>query len=741
LALDVDSQKWGRGLSIIVPTLNEAGNIKPLAERIYASITKPRAKKHIPRFEIIFVDDYSTDKTVDNIKALDTKYHSRIVEKTGDIGKAYSLVQGFAAAKYDLLCYIDADLQYPPEVIPQMVEKVFDDAADLVISNRVTIHTSMSRQAISKINKVQNRLLQGNHYDTQSGLKLFRHDLLQYFELNPQPWTLDMELIAYAETLGCRIESVDIDFAVRASGGSKVNVRKVSLQILKRSIQLRFKPLNYLNFNDQMTSEFGNGFFYKGSTYIPHSNVERRNSAMNRVLPKQILFIAGIVAVLILGFILRWHAAVTIIIALLTVLYFTDLLFNLFLVYRSFSRTPELKVSAAEVGQVPEDEWPTYTIFCPLYKESAVLPQFVRALSRLDYDHAKLQVMLLLEEDDADTIEAAENMSLPDYFQIVVVPHSYPKTKPKACNYGLTVATGEYVVIYDAEDVPNTLQLKQAYLGFKRSPAEVVCIQGKLNFYNPRQNLLTRAFTAEYSLWFDLVLTGLQSINAPIPLGGTSNHFKTHKLRELGGWDAFNVTEDADLGIRLAKQGYRTAIIDAVTLEEANSELKNWFWQRTRWLKGYMQTYLVHSRRLRDFPKGRQRIHAITFQFIIGGKVLSIFINPLMWALTITYFVLRASVGPTIQSFFPTTVLYLAVCSLIFGNFLYLYYYMIGCAKRENYDLIKYAFLIPFYWLAMSAAGWVALVELIYKPHYWSKTKHGLHLSGSELATESPGVD
>src|SRR6185295_4474799 len=163
-------------------------------------------------------------------------------------------------------------------------------------------------------------------------------------------------------------------------------------------------------------------------------------------------------------------------------------------------------------------ELPDYTIFCPLYRERAVLPQFIKAISDLEYPKDKLQVILLLEEDDRQTAAAAEKLSLPPYFETAIVPHSFPKTKPKAMNYGLSLARGEIITIYDAEDVPDPLQLKKAVLAFSRLGPEVICLQSKLNFYNPRQNFLTKIFTAEYSLWFDLVLPGLQCFNAPIPL-------------------------------------------------------------------------------------------------------------------------------------------------------------------------------------------------------------------------------
>jgi cellulose synthase/poly-beta-1,6-N-acetylglucosamine synthase-like glycosyltransferase len=272
-----------------------------------------------------------------------------------------------------------------------------------------------------------------------------------------------------------------------------------------------------------------------------------------------------------------------------------------------------------------------------------------------------------------------------------------------------------------------TTQLKKAVLALKELVSRPF-VSGQIKLYNPKQNLLTRIFTAEYSLWFDLVLTGLHSIGAPIPLGGTSNHFPTAKLRELDGWDAFNVTEDCDLGMRLVKRNYRTAVIDSVTYEEANSGLMNWLLQRTRWIKGYIQTYFVHMRALKDFKAS----HKITFQLVVGGKILSMIINPLMWAVTISYFVFRATFGVWVEQFYPGAVLYMAVFSLIFGNFLYMYYYMIGCAKREYDDLIKYVIFVPFYWLGMSIAAWRAMVEMVTNPHYWSKTKHGLHLNNAK---------
>jgi glycosyltransferase XagB len=367
---------------------------------------------------------------------------------------------------------------------------------------------------------------------------------------------------------------------------------------------------------------------------------------------KQLLLLSAIsVAAL---FLFNWQLTLILALGLMSYFYFADVIFNFFLVTRSIANNREYTAHPHQLASLSDEALPTYTLFfVPSIKKPMFLPQFVEAMKQLDYPADKIQILLLLETDDKATVNRAKNMKLPDNMQVVVVPHTLPKTKPKACNYGLQVATGDISVIYDAEDMPDALQLKKTALAFKHNPDEVICVQAKLNFYNPNQNLLTRLFATEYSLWFDLILPGLQSLNAPLPLGGTSNHFKTAALKQLGGWDAFNVTEDCDLGIRLSANGYRTIMIDSVTLEEANSDTHNWLNQRSRWLKGYMQTYLVHMRQAGQMIKqGKNRLFA-GINMIVGGKLLALLINPIMWALFILYFSLRPLVGPTIEALFP----------------------------------------------------------------------------------------
>lgn len=493
------------------------------------------------------------------------------------------------------------------------------------------------------------------------------------------------------------------------------------------------KPVNFLPEEELI---YGKGFHHNGKRFVHHSNLDVKEMAFFRLSAFQTNLLWFVGLYILAAFIINWHLALLILLAVITGLYFIDIFFNLFLIIRSFKTSPQIKISKTEIEQVKE--WPTYSIFCPLYKEWQVIPQFINAISKLDYPKEKLQVMLIMEEDDLESREKVSSFNLPSYFEVVVVPDSLPKTKPKACNFALQKARGEFSVIFDAEDMPEADQLKKAVLAFRKSSEDVACIQAKLNFYNPHDNILTKVFTAEYSLWFDLILTGLQSINAPIPLGGTSNHFKTKDLVSLKGWDAFNVTEDCDLGIRLVKKGFRTAIVDSTTHEEANSSISNWFGQRSRWIKGYIQSYFVHMRDPKSFGWSLKKPDLLTFQLIVGGKVLSMFINPILWLMTFSYFAFRPFIGEFIETLFPGPVLYIGVFAAVVGNFLYFYYYMIGCAKRGYYELIAFGFLVPIYWLMMSVATWIAIYKITTEPHYWYKTRHGLHLSKGGLELQLP---
>ena len=362
---------------------------------------------------------------------------------------------------------------------------------------------------------------------------------------------------------------------------------------------------------------------------------------------------------------------------------------------------------------------PVYTILVPLYKEAEIFDQLVSSLLTLDYPHNKLDIILLLEADDQETIDVIKKHPLPPHFRSVIIPTGYPRTKPRACNFGLFHASGEYLVIYDVEDRPESDQLRKVLDTFRQKDQSIFCVQCRLNYYNIRQNLLTRLFTLEYSFWFDLMLMGLSILGAPVPLGGTSNHFRTEDLRKLGGWDAYNVTEDCDLGMRIAIAGYQTVVIDSTTWEEANSQLQNWIRQRSRWMKGYIQTYLVHMRNpVKLFQKfGIKKF--LSFQLIVGGAPLILLCAPLLWIMPV---MTNSRSVASIQSYYD--VIDILPLLLYIATFLFLG--ICGALVRHNYDLLGYALLFPAYYALQSYAAWKGLYQLFTKPHYWEKTQHGL---------------
>ena len=418
---------------------------------------------------------------------------------------------------------------------------------------------------------------------------------------------------------------------------------------------------------------------------------------------------------------------------------------KLYIVFKGSYRDAQLRFTEEELAAIDETELPVYTILVPVYKEKEVIKHLIQNIQNLDYPQYKLDVCILLEEDDVETIEVVRGMNLPHYFTPMIVPTTQPKTKPKACNYGLIRAKGKYVVIYDAEDRPEPDQLKKVFLSFKKLPPSYVCVQCKLNYFNSDQNALTRMFTQEYSMWFELLLVGILQIRTPVPLGGTSNHFKIDFLKEVGAWDPFNVTEDADLGIRLFKKGYQTAIVDSRTWEEANSKVSNWIRQRSRWIKGYMQTWLVHMRHPVQLYKACGLKGFIGYQAMVLGTPVLPLINPIFWSFMLLWYLTEAQ---WISSLFPGILYYIACFQLIFGNFMFIYTNAVGmywvirdCALKQkqpfSYGLIKYALLSPLYWFLMSVAAYKALFQLLIKPFYWEKTIHGLNLPNQEKVSES----
>ncbi len=409
--------------------------------------------------------------------------------------------------------------------------------------------------------------------------------------------------------------------------------------------------------------------------------------------------------------------------AAINLLHFCTFTFRTALAWLSCGGQDELLIKNEEVAALLDTDLPEYTVLVPMYKEPEVLPILAAALRNLDYPRSKLDIKLVLEESDLETIAAAKAQGMDATIEIVRVPYSEPRTKPKACNYALRLARGKYLTIYDAEDQPEPDQLKKAVLAFRKLGRNTACVQAHLNYFNAHENWLTRMFTLEYALWFDMFLPALDRLQVPIPLGGTSNHFDLAKLREAGAWDPFNVTEDADLGLRFAALGYHVSVVNSVTYEEANSQLRNWIRQRSRWIKGYMQTWLVNMRHPVRLLRRVGFRGFCSLQLFIGGSIVAGLAHPI---LLIPFLIWLLTGMKTFDPIFPPAVLVVSVVNLTLGNACLIYVSMLAAAKRKHFWLVAQALMVPAYWLLQSVAAYKAVWQLITKPFYWEKTSHGI---------------
>ena len=436
----------------------------------------------------------------------------------------------------------------------------------------------------------------------------------------------------------------------------------------------------------------------------------------------------GLVGLATLGAAVAPAGTAIALIAVFTAAYLFVMGYNALLLRATLRNPRVLCVGDEEALAVADRDLPRYTVMIAAYHEAAVIARTLRSVAALDYPRDRLEVKLLLEADDTETIAAALAAQPGPEVEIVRVPVASPRTKPKALNYGLALSAGELVTVYDAEDMPEPLQLRRAAVALARADESVACLQAQLYYHNQDQNLLTRLFAAEYASWFATALPAMAELGAPLPLGGTSMHVRRDALERIGGWDPHNVTEDADLGIRLRRMGFRTEVLGSVTLEEANSDPVNWVKQRSRWYKGYIQTWLVHMREPRRVWRELGGRGVAGLAAVVAGTPLLSLLNPLFWLLTAVWLV----GGTAVRELYPAWLYYPAVLSLVLGNFLALYRIAVSVRSSGHPELLSAVLLWPAYWVWMSVAAVRAVAQLTIAPWFWEKTVHGLeHLAGA----------
>ena len=364
---------------------------------------------------------------------------------------------------------------------------------------------------------------------------------------------------------------------------------------------------------------------------------------------------------------------------------------------------------------------PVVSVMVALYRESNIAAKLTARLDRLEYPRELLDILLVVEQEDQMTRNALSTGDLPAWMRVIVVPDGSVKTKPRALNYALDHCRGSIVGIYDAEDAPEPDQIRKIVDRFHQRGPEVVCLQGQLDYYNPRSNWLARCFTIEYASWFRMFLPGIERMGMAIPLGGTTLFFRRNALENLGGWDAQNVTEDADLGLRLFRHGYRTELIDTTTFEEANCRSFPWIKQRSRWIKGYMMTWITHMRDPRLLWQQLGARCFIGFQVQFLGSILQTLLAPLLWSLWLIplgfQHPLPAAIGATAFGVIYFAMMATVALSIIFD--------VAGMRRTKHRLNPLWALTLTLYHPLATLAAYKALWELMTKPFYWDKTSHG----------------
>ena len=374
---------------------------------------------------------------------------------------------------------------------------------------------------------------------------------------------------------------------------------------------------------------------------------------------------------------------------------------------------------------------PTVSVMVPLFHEREIAARLIKRLSKLTYPRELLDICLVVEEDDIITQEAVARTNLPRWMRMIVVPRGGVKTKPRALNFALDFCRGSIIGIYDAEDAPEPNQIHKVAHHFSQAAKDVACVQGILDFYNARANWLARCFTVEYASWFRIILPGYERLGFVVPLGGTTLFFRREAIEKLGGWDAHNVTEDADLGIRLARHGYRTELIRTVTDEEANCRFWPWVKQRSRWLKGYAMTWAVHMRNPRKLLADLGWWKFFGVQALFFGTLSNFVLAPLLW----TFWSMPLGLHHPLQDFVPNGTFLALGALFLMSAVITVAICMLATSTPKHKGMWKWVPTLHFYYPLGTLAAIKGLWEVITRPYYWDKTAHGL----SEV--EAPQID
>jgi glycosyltransferase XagB len=357
------------------------------------------------------------------------------------------------------------------------------------------------------------------------------------------------------------------------------------------------------------------------------------------------------------------------------------------------------------------DIMPTWTILIALYREADSVSSLLTALSKLEWAKDRLDIIFACEHDDAQTIDILKQHQKTSGFRIIRIPAGGPRTKPNALQTALPFVHGRFITIYDAEDRPDPQQLRAAFEAFLKGPPNLAVVQAPLVTWNHAESWIARQFSLDYATWFRVILPAFAHLSGLIPLGGTSNHFRTDVLRKVGGWDPYNVTEDADLGVRLGRCGYKAALIAPPTFEEAPPRVSAWVKQRGRWIQGHIQTFALHLRAPATLWRDIGWRGLLAFFLGLGiGPMSALLVLPFMFSCLVA-----VSAGRGEGMWLP----------LGLGLLGHLGTSIVAAKRDGRWALLTCILTLPAYHCLQSIAACRAIWRVLFTPAIWDKTDHG----------------
>ncbi|PID52281.1 MAG: hypothetical protein CR972_02285 [Candidatus Moraniibacteriota bacterium] len=672
--------------TIILPTFNEANNVRPM---LYALTKAMRKFEH--KYKVLFVDD-SSDETPDVIReCIKDHRHVSLLHRPKEkrTGLASAFIDGFRHADTDYIVCMDSDLQHPPEAIPLMAQRAISEASDIVVGSRYIPGGSPEglgsryRIWVSRyITRYSSWFLLAptrRSTDPGAGMFLVRRDLVGNLEFeNVRGFKILIDILTRIPW--ARVSEEPIIFHTRENDQSKAT--------LKQGIN-----------------------FY---IHIFHLFIAHRIANIYRG------YIGICAAILILGIsaVIVGHAETffqSFIVAFALFLFYQSA-FMIYLMMYAWENPDHIKKNKSPEQFLPPKY--SFAIFIPARHEEAVIADTIQSVSKLDYPEAMKEVLILINrKDDAETIRITkETIAKLGKKNIRLVDFEGPLGKPIGLNIGLKNTNMDVVTIFDAEDEIHPDILNVVNTAMIQNHADIV--QSGVQLMNFNSNWYSLFNVMEYYFWFKSVLHFFAN-NGMIPLGGNTVFFKKHWLERVGGWDEKNLTEDADIGIRMSAAGARTKVIydeEHVTREETPPSVAQFIKQRTRWNQGFIQ--VLFKGVWTKLPKKRQRflaVYILTWLFFQG----------------MLFVLLPFSVA--LALFFEMSPLLGLVVNLPFYALGFLYVILnIGLYEfHKSYD-IKYSplliiktavFYFPFQ-ILLGISAFRAIIRQLFGNITWEKTAH-----------------